>query len=503
MPRIALDLPPGSARRATPQETRRGWYDMSLVRWDGAELVPIGGWKSLPGIQLNAPVRSILSWRDNRRIRWVAAATLGQIQVWDGSAGHVISPPDFQTGFGAGLLDGYGIGDYGEEAYGTHRSLEGEQFRGSPGDGLSLDNWGENLLAMGSADGRLFMWPPVLPVTTLAQQVANAPRGTAAAVTEERHIVVLGADGDPRRVSWCSQELPTDWTATDTNTAGSLQLRSTGVGLALRRVAQGMMVWCDDDVHLLSYVGTPYIYGVQRIGAGCGAVGPEAMCAMSGRAVWFGQGHNFWLYDGSVRPLPCPLADYLAIDINPVKVGNTYAYHNGVFPEVTWGYPSTKSTEHPDSYITWNYVTNLWWHGRLERTSGCEPGAFGLPLMGDQDGYLYQHETGWMASGVPRGAAIFCETGDIQLGEGDRAVFVGSMIPDLRNPALVQFQIRGGWEPLDQLDYFGTFQLERSDGLIDLPCIETRAIRLRVEGLTDGPWALGRIRLDVRQGAGR
>jgi hypothetical protein len=501
VPLTAIDLPPGSGRRATPQQTR-GWWDMSLVRWDGAELVPIGGWKPLPGMQLDGSVRSLISWRDNGRVRWVAAATLGQIQVWDGAIGHVINPADFVAGSGAGLLDGYGIGDYGRDAYGVHRSIEGEQFRGAAGDSLSLDNWGEDLVMMGSADGRLMMWTPVLPVATLAQPVAGAPRGTAAIVTEERHIMVLGADGDPRRLSWCSQELPTDWVATDTNTAGSLQLRSTGVGLSMRRVAQGVMVWCDDDVHLASYIGTPYVYGLQRIGAGCGAVGPEAMCAMSGRAVWFGQGHNFWLYDGAVRPLPCPLADYLAVDMNPVTKGNTYAYHNGVFPEVTWGYPSVNAVN-PDSYITWNYETNLWWHGRIERTIGCEPGAFGLPLMGDASGIVYQHETGWMANGVPRGPAIFCETGDIQLGEGDRAVFVGSMVPDMRRPELVQFQIKGSWEPHDQLEDFGTFVLERNDGLIDLPMIEARALRLRIEGLTDGPWALGRIRLDVRKGAGR
>src|SRR6185503_20111759 len=51
------------------------------------------------------------------------------------------------------LLDGYGIGGYGLETYGTHRSLEPEQYRAGPGDQIALDNYGETLLAMGGADG--------------------------------------------------------------------------------------------------------------------------------------------------------------------------------------------------------------------------------------------------------------------------------------------------------------------------------------------------------------
>jgi len=93
--RVALTLPPGSKRRATPQDTRGGWWDMSLVRFAGGMLTPIGGWKTLPGVQTNGPVRNLLSWRDLDRLRWVAAASLADIVVWDGATGTVISPGDF------------------------------------------------------------------------------------------------------------------------------------------------------------------------------------------------------------------------------------------------------------------------------------------------------------------------------------------------------------------------------------------------------------------------
>jgi hypothetical protein len=500
MPRIPLALPPGSGRRATPQETRQAWWDMSLVRWVGNELMPIGGWKQLPGIALAGVPCALLAWRDNAMRRWVAAAALGQVQVWDGQGGTVLSPLDFVVGAAAGIADGYGVGDYGMEPYGVHRSLEPEQFVAAPGDSVSLDNWGEDLLFMGSADGRLFQWTPNLPVVNGPVVVANAPRGRGVIVTEERHIVVFGADGDPRRVSWCSQELPTDWATTATNTAGSLQLRSTGSAVAARRVAEGVLIFCDDDVHLLRYVGTPYIYGLQRVGSGCGPAGPQAMVAASGRCIWW-SAHTFWKWDGGLAPLDCPLAEFLDEDVNPVYRGMTYGWHNGLFPEITWGYCSPAHST-PDSYITWHYGRDQWWTGKWDRTAGCEPGAFGLPLLGRTDGLIFQHETGWLDDGNPRGALVYAETGDLQDGEGDTGLFLEGLAPDLKFPEMVCFQLLGQWEPEGPEDDFGVYQLTRPDGLIDC-CLETRSLRFRIEGVGDGPWALGRVRLLARPGAGR
>lgn len=499
----ALTLPSGSGRRATPQDTRAAWWDMSLVRWDGDQLVPLGGWVRLAGLQLDAEPRALLAWRDNERVRWLAAASLSQIQVWDGAAGSVLSPVDFVPGGSASLFDGYGIGDYGEEPYGVHRAQEAPQFRAVPPDSVSLDTWGEDLMALGSADGRLLRWSPQIPVTTLLTPVPNAPLGRVFAVTEERHVVIVGADGDPRRVSWCSQELPEDWTPTTTNTAGSLQLRSTGIGIAIRRVGQGLLLWTDDDLHLMRYVGTPYVYGIERVGTGCGPAGPEAMVALTGRAVWWGE-HGFWLYDGALRPLDCPLTEFLSSDVNKSLRGKIYGWHNGLYPEVTWGYCAASSGSNtPDRYVTWCYATNKWWHGQLARSIGVEPGAFGLPLLGHASGIIYQHETGHLADGQPRGAAVYCETGDMQLGEADAGIFLSRIIPDLRRPDLVQFRLTGQWFPGDLSEDLGTFTTdERTDGIIDA-CVETRALRLRIEGRTDGPWALGRVRLDLTPGAGR
>jgi hypothetical protein len=279
-----------------------------------------------------------------------------------------------------------------------------------------------------------------------------------------------------------------------------LQLKSTGTAIAARRVAQGVLIWCDDDVHLLTFVGAPYAYGLAKVGAGCGPIGPNAMCAMVGRTVWMGQ-QSFWQFDGIPRPLPMDVTDYVFSNINRQTQGRTVCAHNGEFPEIWWLWPDESSIE-PNRYVSWNYADNICQTGFLPRTGITEPAAFGLPLMGDVAGFVYQHEQGWTDNGNPRFGQIYCETGDIQLAEGDNGICVRSVIPDAINLNNIQFHFRGQWEPEDVLEDYGVYPYERTDGIIDA-LFEARAIRMRVEAAADGPWTLGRVRLDMVAGAGR
>ena len=520
MARTPLAIPAGLKPRATTQATGKAWWDMSLVRWNGAELVPVGGWASLPNMQLNDAVRGLLSWRDNSAERWIAAASLGQVMVYD-TSGHDITPSDFQAGQPGDLVDGYGIGAFGVGAYGTPR-IPDPSFnpRGAPGDATSLSNWGENLVVCGSADNRILWWvpdagvstglvpiPPAEPLPTETAGIVHVvPRARYAFVTDERFIVALGADGDPRRVSWSDQERPGAWTPDVVNLAGSLQLNSTGAAWAARRVPTGYLIFCDDDVHAMQWVGPPYAYGLVRIGTGCSSVSPNAIVATSQRTVWMGQ-ETFWIHEGVPRVLACDIQDLVFSNLNRNTQGRTVAAQNGLFPEVWFFYPDNTSLE-PNRYAAWNYQANIWIGGMMPRTGVTEPGAYGLPLMGDVNGFVYAHENGWTADGAMRGATVFAETGDMQIGEGDQATCVRSFIPDARNLEQMQLHVFGQWEPQDIMEDFGVFPYERDDGIIDA-LFETRALRLRIEGVDPAmpgavqPWALGRIRMDVVPGSGR
>jgi hypothetical protein len=201
------------------------------------------------------------------------------------------------------------------------------------------------------------------------------------------------------------------------------------------------------------------------------------------------------------RPMPMDVTDYVFYHLNLQTRGRTVCAHNGEFSEIWWFWPDESSVE-PNRYAVWNYADNISLIGRLARSGITEPGAFGLPLMGDVNGFLYEHEQGWTDNGNPRFSQVYAETGDVQLGEGDQAVCVRSVSPDVVNPGNVQFHFFGQWEPEDVLEDYGVYQQQRSDGVIDA-LFEARAIRMRVEAAADGPWELGRVRLDMVPGAGR
>ena len=521
MSRMPIELPIGFNRLATSQATGMGWYDISQVRWSGSVMQPIGGWNVLPGMQLGGAVRTIQSWRDNTKRRWIAAASLGQIMIYD-SAGYDVTPANFVAGQPGDLVDGFGVGAFGVDLFGTPR-IPDPVFdpQGGPGDSTTFSSWGENLVVVGSADGRILWWvpetgtgAPLVPVPPATPTPEEAPgivhvvptACRAAFVTDERFMVALGANGDPRTVAWSDQERPGAWTPDITNLAGSLQLNSTGMALAARKVPQGYLIWCDDDVHLMTFVGPPYAYGIVRVGTGCSAISPQAMVATSARTVWMGQ-ETFWIWEGVPMPLKCDIQDFIFSNLNRNTQGRVVACQNGLYPEIWFFYPDQTSVD-PNRYAAWNYQQNIWIGGAMARTGCTEPAAYGRPLYGDVNGFVYGHEEGWLANGVQRGADVYAETGDMQLGQGDQGLCIRSIIPDFGNQQQAQIHLYGQWEPQDVMEDWGVFPYVRTDGIIDA-MVEARVIRLRIEGVnqaTDAqvvPWTLGRIRLDVVPGSAR
>jgi hypothetical protein len=517
---MQLNIPPGLRRAATQHATGSAWHDMSLVRWNGERMQPIGGWASLPGLTLTDAPRALLSWRQNSGQIWVAAASLGQIVTWD-TVLYDITPSDFVPGSFADLMDGFGMGDFGVDLYGTPRDIGATSPTplGPPSDQVSLDTWGEELIVVGSADGRILLWSPTIPSTPLTVIPPADPSATeapdivhivpqcwAAFVTDERFIVALGADGDPRRVSWSDQERPGAWTPDITNLCGSLQLKSTGRALTARKVPQGYLIFCTDDVHLMAWAGPPYAYGAARVGSACGPVGSMAVASILGHTVWMGR-QSFWQWYGVPVPLACPFQGFVFDNLSVTNSQRAFACANGVNPEIWFFYPDGNNVD-PNRYVVWNFMTNQWFAGSLARTGGCEPASYGLPLMGDASGAVYAHETGFLADGADRGADVFAETGDIMLDQGDRAMLIRAIVPDLENQVQTQFRLSGSWEPEDELEDYGAFPYTRTDGLIDA-LVEARAIRLRIEGVPQAntslvaSWTLGRIALDAVPGAAR
>jgi hypothetical protein len=498
---IPLKPPPGAWRNGTRYEAKGRWYDVNLVRWLNGRLRPVGGWQRFVSAPISAPARGGIAWRDNTNFRWLALGTADGLYVHDGGALFDITPVGFQPGRVDSLYGlGWGAGAYGTEAYGTARSSSSIILEAAT---WSVDLFGEVLLGVCSGDGTLYEWTPDSsgPAATV---VTNAPTLNAAVlVTDERHVVCLGAGGNPRKVQWSDQENRNVWAPSATNTAGDLEVVSVGRLIKGLRFRNENLLFTDADLHLMRYLGPPFTYGIEQVGDANGLVGPNAVLALDDRVVWMGE-NSFWMYDGVTRPIPCEINDYVFRDFNVLQGAKVYAGYNSEFGEVWWFYPSANSVEN-DRYAIWNYRENWWSYGQLPRTTWIDKDVWPYSVASAPDGNLYQHEQGWTDSGVTRVGQVYAETGALALGEGDRFMEVTQLIPDgcPNVPSCTRAYFKLRRTPMDEIyRTAGPYTFDAADGYT--PARFTgRQVEMRIEGTTDDPFNFGEMRAEAVPGSGR
>ena len=117
-------------------------------------------------------------------------------------------------------------------------------------------------------------------------------------------------------------------------------------------------------------------------------------------------------------------------------IDKTVIGHNRKFKEVTWFYVSTSNTAgsnnpEPDSYVTYNYQENVWAVGTLNRTVWHDSfGARTVPFAFDENGFLYDHETGTSDNGSAMNA--FVESSPMEITSGGNELFmVDKVVPDV------------------------------------------------------------------------
>jgi len=496
---IALDIPPGVVRNGTQYQVGAAgrWFDANLVRWREGVLMPVGGWDA---IDQDAPVsgalRDLFTWRDNLSGRFLAIGSNEGLYVWTGASALVdITPDGFTTGrVDAILSKGYSFGPHGADSYGTARqSADGDINNAA---GWSFDNWGQNLIALAPHDGRILEW--ALDTQTVATEITNAPfDNKGVLVTQERHLFALGADGDPRKIMWSDREDNTVWTPSATNTAGSLLLQTNGQIQTGLKVRGQILVFTTQDVHLVNFVGSPFVYGRERVSSDGGVASPRSVVAVRGGAVWFSQ-DGFFQFDGTVRKLASDVEDFVLSDINVLQFSKVVGFNNKAFSEVWWFYPSKNSAE-PDRYVVWNYTEGHWTIGSLNRTAAVSTGVFPEPMLAASDGKVYQHEVGFFADGADITTDRFVESGALDIGEGERMMHVTKLIPDEKTLGDTKVTFKARFEPNGAETVHGPFTLAEETDVR----FSGRQASMRIEGQVDQPWRVGIPRLEVQAGGKR
>ena len=390
---------------------------------------------------------------------------------------------------------GWGIGRWGEGTWGEERpSTTYVQLPRY----WSLDRYGQYLLAMPSGGG-LYEWQ--LDPTERAAVVANAPTtGLYMFVTSERIVVVLGADGDFMLMKWCDDDDLTIWTPADDNTANIRRLQEGNRLIAGVRMAQAVnIVWSDTAVYLMQFTGTNNVYSTRVVGTNCGLVGPAAFVVVDGIAFWMSS-NTFHMYGGQISHIPrSEEVDTIFDEIDEEQRSKVHCHFNPHFREIWWLYPSTGSTE-CDRYVMVSLDSWDWVVGTLDRT------AFGLcSLLGrmslfgtDENGVIYQHETGLDADGLALDWHI--ETGFMDIEDGNAGLNIDGYIPDFkRQTGTIDITFTSRDLPEDTVNLETvTKEIAEGDTVIDLYHFGRQSkVKLSQTDVVGGDFRLGAHRLEV------
>ena len=416
---------------------------------------------------------------------------------------------------------GWGTGTWGLFTWGTPRP---------PSASISLfsrvwqfDNFGEDLILQ-LVGGGIYRWDTSAGIGARAVAIPNAPTKSQYALvsTPDRHLVCFGTEStigtpstqDPMFVRFSNQEDLEDFVATATNTAGGQRLTDGNEIITALRSRGQILIWTDTSLHGMQYLGPPYTFGFQQLGANCGCIGPHASADVNGVSYWISK-DAFFVFDGTVKKLPSTVQDYVFKDINFVQAQKVHVGINTQFNEVTWWYCSFTS-DYIDRFVTYNYLENVWSVGSLARTAWVDVGTYDKPLATDYDpngteatlttiygvtagrSRLYNQEDGANGDGAP--ITSFITSGYFDIGDGDQMLFMKRFIPDFQNQVgdlTVHLLLRAFPQATASPSSLDPYVISPTTQKVDTRA-RGRQISLRIESTDlDANWRFGTMRVDI------
>jgi hypothetical protein len=338
-----------------------------------------------------------------------------------------------------------------------------------------------------------------------------------------RFVLVFGTNDygsttlDPMLIRWSDQESLTTWYPAITNQAGSARLSHGSKIVTTLQSRQEIVVWTDQALYSLQYLGPPYVWGTQLLADNVSIAGPNAAAMASGVTYWMGV-DKFYKYDGRVQTLRCDLLRYVYNDISASQYDQVFASTNEGFNEV-WFFYCSKTSTTIDKYVIYNYTEDVWSYGTMARTAWLDSGLRNYPLAATYSYNIVNHEYGVDNNETANTQAIEATITSSQydIGDGHNMAFVWRMLPDLTfsgstegtTPAVTMYLqgLNNSGSGITQtgnaaVTYNGTapsvINVDEFTGQVYIR-IRGRQMQMKITSNTIGTqWQLGSPRLDLR-----
>ena len=303
---------------------------------------------------------------------------------------------------------------------------------------LSLTYGGAAINTSGTQSGTQSLSPRGIDITDLGG-ASNCPviQNFIFVADISRFVFAFGCNDlgstiqDPMLIRWSDQESVTDWTPSATNQSGSIRLSHGSEIITCIQTRQEIVVFTDSALYSLQYQGPPAVWSTQLLGDNISLAGQNAVSVASGVIYWMGV-DKFYKYDGRVQTLRCDLRQYIFQDINLSQWSQVFSGTNEGFNEVWWFYCSANSFT-IDSYVTYNYVEDVWTYGTMARTAWLDSGLRDYPLAATYSYNLVNHEQGNddNETGTTLPIEAIISSAEFDIDDGDHFGFVWRMLPDI------------------------------------------------------------------------
>ena len=447
---------------------------------------------------------------------------------------------------GATVTDASDFGGWGV-------AVKADQVQLEPGL-WSLDNFGQVLVAT-VANGKTFTWNAGATsatsnrasTSTSSFSTSNNPTASRATLISPttRHLIHFGTETtigttstqDDMFIRFSDQEDINTFAPSAVNAAGTQRLQDGTKIIGALKAKETILIWTDTALYTMKFIGAPFTFGFEQVGTNCGLIGKNAAVEVDGVAYWMSN-NGFFLFDGTVKSLPCSVEDFVYDDIDLTKGQQITAGVNNLFTEIIWWYPSSGESFN-DRLVAYNYLESMgsqvpggiWYTSTEGRTSwmdakiypkpyatsysssdtGTFPTIQGVTGLGGTT--YFEHEIGnnqINTDGSSTAISSFVKSYDFDLEgqgtEGDRFLSVRRFIPDfksLEGTAKVTLAVKRFPSQDDSSTGLSPFSITSDTTKKDTRA-RGRYINIKIENDDiDQSWRFGTFSLDVQQDGGR
>ena len=449
-------------------------HSLQRVLWDTAENVSFQGGRirrrrpNTEMVDFGAdPIRGLAQQRDSNGVRWIWAASGGDLRRWYG-------PP-------------------------AEDILLGETWQEDTGLLYEPTFWdlvpnGDDVL-INTGQGQIRFWDDS---GSSVETIADSPSDILHIRKIYNFLVAFGYSGNGNRVGWSGADDYETWTAGPSTEAGALSIAEFDTRMkAVVPLGDSYAMYAADQMALLNYVSAPFYFGYKMRLDGIGAIGKRAVAGDGknnvgvGRAgIWWTDGYSFKYMDEGYHH------DYLQENVNWEQGGKIVACRNDFTGCFDFSFPMGDSLVPNEG---WSFDPRVGsWHKVPAFSLKDERRLFNGPLVGTLDGSVELEQDA--NDGLPLSLItkpVLCQLQDeTGLRDVHNNVQVDEVVLLLQNTENVEFRWGSCQEPdgtftwtawIAALDGAKTYRVPKTDSGRSLPAGVYHKLELRS---TAADWSL-------------